>query len=43
MGVTLSPQAQLSFQVPSVAREPGIHNDEPWLWIPGWPLRGAPE
>jgi hypothetical protein len=20
-----------------------IHNPQPWLWIPGSPLRGAPE
>ena len=27
----------------NVAREPGIHTPESWLWIPGSPLRGAPE
>src|SRR5262249_35863645 len=33
----------LSLRGPSAAREPGIHNHRPWLWIPGSPLRGAPE
>ena len=32
-----------SFRGPSEAREPGIHNPGLWLWIPGAPLRGAPE
>jgi hypothetical protein len=40
----------LSFRSPSEARESGIHTPGPafepkdlWLWIPGSPLRGAPE
>jgi hypothetical protein len=26
-----------------LAREPGIHNHSPEVWIPGSPLCGAPE
>ena len=33
----------LSFRGPSEAREPGTHNFRQCLWIPGSPLRGAPE
>ena len=34
-----------TFVIPGCAswRRPGIHNPESWLWIPGSPLRGAPE
>jgi hypothetical protein len=33
----------LSFRDASEASGPGIHIPESWLWIPGSPLRGAPE
>jgi hypothetical protein len=32
-----------SFRGTAKGREPGIHNPGRWLWIPGSPLRGAPE
>src|SRR5580704_16467122 len=34
---------QVSFRGPSAAREPGTHNHWPGLWVPGSPLRSAPE
>ena len=37
------PSFPRSFRGPSEAREPGIHNPNSWLWIPGSPLRAAPE
>ena len=33
----------LSFRGPSDSEELRIHNPGLWLWIPGAPLRGAPE
>jgi hypothetical protein len=35
----------LSLVIPGCAarRRPGIHNHSWWIWIPGSPLRGAPE
>ena len=35
--------ARLSFRGPNEVRAPGIHNHRLRLWIPGSPLRGAPE
>jgi hypothetical protein len=34
---------QPSFRIAGEARESGIHNHGLWIWIPGSPLRGAPE
>jgi hypothetical protein len=34
---------EVSFRGEAEGREPGIHNPGPWSWIPGSPLRSAPE
>src|SRR5690606_11501136 len=32
-----------SFRSAPKGRESGIHTPQPWLWIPGYSLRSAPE